>query len=231
MKKRIILLMCLLLVVCNMFCACGNNNSKSATNDDNKNDNVQNESVTNSQTNATQKENNDESKLDIIEYEDYQNSFKTIELTTENWSEYFEVKDDEKSPKIVLRENCLIRKTVVSKITFVGKLVGYDDSGKRYETDFERTCDVEQSEREYYLHFIEHVKNTDNMQLIQCDEFVLQDIKCVETNGSVQLFTIPNDKWNVDENGMRYLYVEDKSGNLNRVYDYGNSHQWESVNE
>ena len=225
MRRKISCLLSLLMLITILFSGCAHDSSKSRKINEQNDEN-------NSQQNEALSESNNESRDDIIEYDDYRNSFKTIELTTANWNQFFEVQDNEKSPRIILREDYFLHETVVSKITFVGMLVGYDDSGKRYEIEFERTVEVEQSQAERILHFIEHVQGEDNMQLVQCDEFVLQDIKCIETYGSIQMCTLPNDKWNEDENGCRYLYVKDERGTLFRAYDYDQGPlTWESLDE
>lgn len=85
---------------------------------------------------------------------------------------------------------------------------------------------------EVLLQSIEHVQGEDNMKLVQCDDFVLQDIRCIETDGSIKMCTLPNDKWNEDENGCRYLYVKDERGTLFRAYDYEQGPlTWEIVGE
>lgn len=80
MKKKVCIISSVLLVMCVLFSSCVNSNY-------------------NSRGNGTERGNKGNDKVEdvIIEKKDFSQYFETIELTTDNWKDYFEIVKEEKT--------------------------------------------------------------------------------------------------------------------------------------
>ena len=82
MKKNISILLSVLLISCVLVCGCSNDNWQGGNN---------------SQNNGTDIRNNSNSEDTIIEKKDFIEYCEIVELTKENWKDYFEIATEEKT--------------------------------------------------------------------------------------------------------------------------------------
>ena len=177
MKKRILLL--LAAVLCVSLCACGGSvETNSGDRTDNKTEESGKEIVI--------------SKEELATYSEY------IELTTENWSDYIEIVEEEIIEKdafgeetgrsirvtIGLKDGCYISKENAMRIIYK-----YD--GVRDEV-WDGSMDI--VFRDGY----------EGRETVMTKSSIF-DISCEKIKGTILKLTIPNEKWNIDEDGEKYL--------------------------
>lgn len=196
MKRKLVLLLAILM--CIFLCACGGSvktqQLKKAEEDllsqlteeqsRNDMDNVYKPSI-------KQEESGKEiviSKEELATYSEY------IELTKENWSDYFEIIEEEyivtdafgeetergTHTLLALKDNCYISRDNAIRLTYMR------DSDNRITTE-----DFVFRDRRYSIWL--------NMEY---------EIICEKIKGTILRLTIPNEKWNVDEDGEKYLRLD-----------------------
>lgn len=143
-------------------------------------------------------------KTELAQYSEY------IELTTENWSEYFEIVIHEStqtdvfgeetgtsiSKNIVLKDGCYISKDNAIRLT-------YDTDDWYDDKLYKSTRDIVFAED---MAFVEGYKSLLRGMLLPSN-MVGVDVTCEKIKGTILKLSIPEERWVVDEDGAKYIEV------------------------
>ncbi len=147
----------------------------------------------------------------ILSKEEFESCSEYIELTTENWSDYLEIVEEEiietdafgeetgryTSTFLTLKENCYISEDNAIRLTYTRD---YYNRTEEVTEDFVFAQSVSR-----YCH-ISPAKDS--------------DIICEKVKGTILKLTVPAEKWNTDEEGDKFLSFQVSKGNYQRIYDY-----------
>ena len=138
-----------------------------------------------------------------------------IELTTENWEEFIEIKKED-----VIETDAFGEETGTHTNVWVVLKDGCyvsEDHALRF------SCFIEgNDEREftYDVVFFDNLIDLEGRKLI-LPANPTRNITCEKVKGTVLKLTLPDDKWNIDEDGNKYLILKGfgKIDDLNVIYD------------
>ena len=184
----------------------------------------------------------EEMKEKFCSVEDVKGFLTTKEITLENWEEYFEIKEIEQMKKDPLGEETgyketdwyvnfknsewSIDETVTLKFTYKeATKMEYTNQVTGQVRIEERNNGTEFDDREDFV----SVSSSDDMPKWYkdvmyewdwwCEEnevnkttMIIQDFKCEGVKGSVGTYKIPDNVWNVREDGTRYLLIGSPEG-------------------
>lgn len=206
MKKRILLL--LAAVLCVSLCACGGSESTSGDNTNND---------TNTSADIKTEENDKEVVISKEELETY---LEYVELTTENWSDYIEVKDKEYVTKDAFGEEIERHTSTVLSLKD-GCYISEDNAIRlTYTRTFENGSSAEMTED---FSFSTSIGRDEPFHLD-----LNYDVTCEKIKGTIIVLNVPNEKWNINEEGLKYLRCEGQSISANVVsLDYALSEIYE----
>lgn len=195
MKKKFVLVLATLM--CVSLCACGG--SAETNSGDKTNIQAENNSVNN-----TDNKTEESGKEIVISKEELATHSEYIELTTENFDDYIEIVEEEIIEKdafgeetgrsirvtIGLKDGCYISEDNAMRITYK-----YDGvNGEVWDSSMDIVFRDGYEGRETVM-----IKST------------IFDISCEKIKGTILKLTIPNEKWNIDDDGEKYLKLDDNT--------------------
>lgn len=168
---------------------------------------------------------NTSGKVGVITKEELAQYSEYIELTTENWSEYFEITrkesvttdifGEEKGTSvynhIVLKDGCYISEDNAVRIKYNIEQLTWDgvtDGGKLIEIEW--TDDIVFEDTMIYGEDMSKRGRSLHPDLVG-------DVTCEKIKGTILKLSIPDEKWAVDDEGRKYIEVKD-SGYSTMVY-------------
>lgn len=202
MKKKVVVLLAALM--CISLCACGGTESTSGDG---------NESTTNETTQSENTETEESNKP--IEGEDYAigedgtiaisekycaENMTLVEITTENWKEYFQVVEETMGTVDDFGDVIYTTKTVV-KPYLEGKYVYgfYNPNNPEADGAFEfKNLKTEQTVSKINLY--DEVNGTDII-------YGIDDFELTKVSATLMLVNIPDELWNKSENGLEYVHI------------------------
>lgn len=203
MKKKIALFLATLM--CVSLCACGGSEGTS-----------ENNNVENANSETTQNETNDtEENSEPVEGKDYAigedghiavfekycaKNMTLVELTTENWKEYFQVVEETMGTVNDFGEVTYTTKTV-AKPYIEGKYVYgfYNPNNPKTDGAFEfKNLKTEQTVSEINLY--DEISGTDII-------YGIDDFELTKVSATLMLVNIPDELWNKSENGLEYVHI------------------------
>lgn len=210
MKKRLIVILATLM--CISLCACGGNESTSGE-IGTENQTTQNETT----------ENTEDGKP--IEGEDYTigedgtigiskkycaENMTLVEITTENWKEYFQVVEETTKSIDSFGELQVITKTV-AKPYLEGKYVYgfYNHNNPESRGAFEFT--------DTYGYTYPHINLYSGDKLV----YTIDDFELTKVSATLMLLNIPDELWNIDENGIEYVLIGNPNNPFLSTYQSG----------
>ena len=184
----------------------------------------------------------EEMKEKFCSVEEAKGFLTTKEITLENWEEYFEIKEIEqmkkdplgeetgykaadwkihfKDPKWAINETVTLKFTYkeATKMEYTNKVTGQvrieeRNDGTEFEDreDFVSISSVSDMPKWYKDVMYEWDWWCEENE-VNKTTMVIQDFKCEGVKGSVGTCEIPDDAWNVREDGVRYLLIGSPEG-------------------
>lgn len=210
MKKK--LLLALASLMCISLCACGGNESTSGD---------KNTETPTTQTETS--ENTEDGKP--VEGKDYAigedgtigiskkycaENMTLVEITTENWKEYFQVVEETTKHVDSFGELQVITKTVV-KPYLEGKYVYgfYNHNNPESKGAFEFT--------DSYGDTYPHINLYHGEELV----YTIDDFELTKVSATLMLLPIPDELWNTDENGIEYVLIGSPNAPFPFTYQSG----------
>ena len=217
MKKRIVVFLASLM--CISLCACGGTESTGGNNN-----------IESSNSEITQNENNDtEESNQPIEGKDYAigedgtiaitekycaENMLLVEITTENWKEYFQVVEETMGTVDDFGEVTYTTKTVVKPYSEERYVYGfYNPNNSDSKGAFEfKNLKTEQTVSKINLY--DEVNGTDII-------YNLDDFELTKVSAMLMIVNIPDELWNKSENGLEYVHIGKPSDPFPFTYQNG----------
>ena len=152
--------------------------------------------------NETSNGDNANTKEIIITKEELETYSEYIELTTENWSDYIEVEKKE-----VINTDAFGEETGRSTVVTIGLKDGCyisEDNAMRIIYKYDGVHD-EVWDGSMDIVFRDGYEGRATVM----NKSTIFDITCEKIKGTILKLTIPNEKWNIDEDGEIYLKLDD----------------------
>ena len=223
MKRKILIIMSMILVL--SMTACGAKQETSESDENATAENVANEDSTAENT-------------DAVPLDEFKTYFSTVELTTENWQDYFEIveiKDEyvdsfdeptgryDIGSKIQSKPNTTVwGDDVVFRfnVSYTYESGNYSTStdekvgGGEDPTDTEETRDVTLSQYHLYSSILtveEVIPSDDDETQVWKNIKTINEIVCTKISGNVLVSTMPESVWS-ENNGEKCVIVDDGEG-------------------
>ena len=185
-----------------------------------------------------------ENGYDVIQLEDFKSFFTITELTTDNWEHYLEIYEDEEigedafgepngerevDERVRLKDGiALWGDEIVMRfqVTYTGESGNYDQSGSKvsgeepYEANDEIDAIITFRKSTIVDEMLRENPNPDDATLTFRVTRDISSIECTKIQGSVWEGNIPDDVW-IEENGERFIAVDDGEGSYYKLYDTG----------
>lgn len=190
-----------------------------------------------------------EADMVLVTKEDINSYFSTVEITLDNWQDYFEVAEKEEIEtdsfgeetgakyawKVINpKENVKVNDDLVMRFSIeiaeISNTYFVDTDEAVYEaTPYERNTDEDieawdfyPSAQIYQLYNISEPYITEDKEVYHKSENDIKKCELTKVVGSVTVANIPNHVWNTDENGDRFVAVEKEEENIAKFYENGN---------
>ena len=203
MKKKLVVLLAALM--CISLCACGSTESTSR----NSNNESTNNETTQSESSATEENNKP------VEGEDYAigedgtiaiskkycaENMTLVEITTENWKEYFQLVEETMGTVDDFGEVTYTTKTVVKPYSEGKYVYGfYNPSNPESKGAFEfKNLKTEQTVSKINLY--DEVNGTDII-------YGIDDFELTKVSATLMIINIPDELWNKPDNGLEYVHI------------------------
>lgn len=173
----------------------------------------------NSKSNSISKEssNNNSNKDNakkIITQEELAKYTTELPITTDNWKDYIELEDKEEEQKDAFGEITRIDKYTSLKMkdnNVYGYItIQYEITNKNllaFPNDPTQTTTIYNGNSSYmYINFINDKNN--NKSITKDKTFTINDMKCNRIKGKLYTIDLPNNIWQVDEQGKEYITIE-----------------------
>lgn len=170
----------------------------------------------------------------IISQKELAKCITKVAITTENWKDYFELKDREDISKnafgeilsiskyttLNLKDNTYYSTSLEFEITNENLIYDHywnDNNGEYRKVTISVNNGYKNEWNNYSIYNGVFLDKDPDINVYDY-RFTINDIKCNRTIGNVYIFNIPDNFWTVNNNGKKYLFIE------NPQNEYGGSY-------